>query len=273
MTAPPLPNPARALGRPGLTIQELVRRTGVTRATVHHYTSVGLLVPLSRPNRRMAYYDASAVERIARIKQLQAQRFLPLTVIKQVLDRGGDLGAVDQAVLEQLGPPSGREQLGEVLERFPLAPAVVKALRGAGLVGDGPLSPDEVSVVAAVHAMRQAGLDERLGFEAEQMRFYREALEQLIDVELAVFNERVLGRVPPLEAARLATAAIDGSSRLLSALHRRLLRERLEEMGQPAKERGGGDEGELRRGDRRGGDQRPSLRRVPGQGRAARRRR
>lgn len=220
--------------RPGLTIRQLLESTGVTAPTVHHYVALRLLPEPDRPHRRMAYYDPACVERIAQIKALQTKRFLPLGVIKRLLDQGGAdrLREADLRLLHGMDAADSREPRKAALRRYPLAAAVVERLVAQGLLSSGakPFTADEVAIVAAVHAMRQAGLDERLGFSVDQLGFYPRILAQLIDLEFATFNERVLGRVPPEEEVRLATASIDASSKLLTALHYRMLRERLDEL-------------------------------------------
>jgi len=220
--------------RRGLTIRQLVRRTGVTAPTVHHYVALGLLPEPERPHRRMAYYDPACVERIAQIKTLQAERFLPLGVIKKLLNDGGSerIREADLRLLHGLEVADRREPREEVLRRYPLSDAVAEALVRQGFLSAGgkPFTVDEVAIVGAVHAMRQAGLDERLGFSVEELGFYPAILAKLIDLEFATFNGKVLGRVPPDEEVRLATASIDASSKLLTALHYRMVRERLGEL-------------------------------------------
>jgi DNA-binding transcriptional MerR regulator len=217
-----------------LTIRQLVERTGVTTPTVHHYVALGLLPEPERPHRRMAYYDPSCVKRIAQIKALQAERFLPLAVIKKLLNDGGSerLHEADLRLLHGMDIADKREPREEVLRRYPLSDAVVEALVRQGLLSAGgkPFTADEVAIIGAVHAMRQAGLDERLGFSVDQLGFYPRILAKLIDLEFATFNEKVLDRVPPDEEVRLATASIDASSKLLTALHYRMVRERLGEL-------------------------------------------
>jgi DNA-binding transcriptional MerR regulator len=218
----------------GLSIRQLIERAGVTAPTVHHYVSLGLLPEPERPHRRMAYYDPACVERIAHIKALQSKRFLPLGVIKKLLDQGGAEGLrrADIGILQGMGDAETREPREEVLRRYPLGTSVLATLIRQGLVSGGnkPFSADEVEIVAAIYAMRQAGLDERLGFSAEGLGMYRRMLDSLIDTEFAGFNERVLGQVSSEDEVRLATAAIVGSSKILTMLHRRLVRERLDEL-------------------------------------------
>lgn len=54
------------------------------------------------------------------------------------------------------------------------------------------------------------------------------AVDALIETEFAIFNERLLGVADADEVARLAGVAIESSSQMLSALHRRRLVRRLE---------------------------------------------
>ena len=76
-----------------LKMSELSRRCGVPAPTIKHYIREGLLPPPAvRTSRNMAYYDAGLVTRIKAIKELQRTRFLPLKVIKDMLDYGADSG-------------------------------------------------------------------------------------------------------------------------------------------------------------------------------------
>ena len=68
-------------------MSELSRRSGVPAPTIKHYIREGLLPePAVRTSPNMAYYDAGLVNRIKTIKELQRSRFLPLKVIKDILD-------------------------------------------------------------------------------------------------------------------------------------------------------------------------------------------
>ena len=76
-------------------MSELAERSGVSAGTIKHYLREGLLGDggeIVRTSRNMAYYPAEYVERIALIKRLQEERFMPLRVIKGAL-RGGPASA------------------------------------------------------------------------------------------------------------------------------------------------------------------------------------
>ena len=69
-----------------LKMSELSEQSGVSAGTIKHYLREGLLPEPVRTSRNMAYYPPDFVERIRLIKRLQEERFMPLRVIKDVLD-------------------------------------------------------------------------------------------------------------------------------------------------------------------------------------------
>ena len=70
-----------------LRISELAERAEVPVATVRHYLREGLLPEPVKTSRNMAYYPPEFVDRIRLIKQLQEERFMPLRVIRDLLER------------------------------------------------------------------------------------------------------------------------------------------------------------------------------------------
>src|SRR6266566_4600277 len=83
-----------------LKISELSERSGVPVATIHHYLREGLLPAPVKTSRNMAYYPPEFVDRLRLIKQLQEERFMPLRVIRELLDRGGSDPDRLRAVIE-----------------------------------------------------------------------------------------------------------------------------------------------------------------------------
>ena len=71
-------------------MRELAEAAGVSAGTIKHYLREGLLPEPVKTSRNMAWYPREFVERVKLIKQLQEERFLPLKVIKEVLEHGGD---------------------------------------------------------------------------------------------------------------------------------------------------------------------------------------
>ena len=87
-----------------MKMAELERRSGVGRETIRYYIREGLLPEPERRARNVAVYGDVHTTRLKTIKRLQEERFLPLDVIRRVLD--GDASALPPAgdPFAQLGP-------------------------------------------------------------------------------------------------------------------------------------------------------------------------
>ncbi|MCP4750376.1 MAG: MerR family transcriptional regulator [Proteobacteria bacterium] len=73
-----------------MRINELEKRSGVPRSTIHFYLREELLHPPIKTGRTMAYYDESHLERLRDIRKMKRDMRMPITFIKQQLDgRGG----------------------------------------------------------------------------------------------------------------------------------------------------------------------------------------
>ena len=76
-----------------LSVGELAKRSGLTVRTLHHYDSIGLLVPSSRSDAGYRLYDRANIERLHRIQALR-RLGLSLTDIGNTLS-GPDLPLTD----------------------------------------------------------------------------------------------------------------------------------------------------------------------------------
>lgn len=68
-----------------LKMKKLTLATGLPKSTIHFYAQEGLLPPPAKTSPNMAYYHPSCVERLLFIKEIQAERDLPLKAIKRLL--------------------------------------------------------------------------------------------------------------------------------------------------------------------------------------------
>jgi len=114
-----------------LKMKELAEASGVSAGTIKHYLREGLLgegTDIVKTSRNMAWYPPEYVERIKLIKQLQEERFMPLKVIKSMLDEDPErtralveLGL--EVVHRRLGQPerrrTGRRRRGVRRHRLP----------------------------------------------------------------------------------------------------------------------------------------------------------
>lgn len=69
-----------------LKISEVSSASGATVQTIHYYLREGLLTPPVKTSRNMAYYDAVVVDEIRYIKELQKKQYLPISVIKTMME-------------------------------------------------------------------------------------------------------------------------------------------------------------------------------------------
>ena len=190
-----------------LKMSELSERSGVSAATIKHYLREGLLPEPVRTSRNMAYYPLDFVERIRLIKRLQEERYLPLRLIKELLDER-----------PPRTPRAAVDLPGNVLDRLAELGVLTPDAEG--------YDPDDVAVIDAIARFRAGGYDEALGFTVYDTLRYREALAPLVAREVAVLLER-LGEVEPERAAQIVRAGREPLRELIGAIHSKMLLEEL----------------------------------------------
>lgn len=220
-----------------LKISELADRAEVPVATVRHYLREGLLPEPVKTSRNMAYYPPDFADRIRLIKRLQEERFMPLRVIRDVLESAnGDLErlralaeAGDSLVERVLAPLSERTAEGEVLERYDIPKRALERLTELGV-----LSPDEegysqaeVRVIEAIARFRSAGWNETTGFGARDVARLMRGLEPVVADELELLLQR-FAALDPDRAAQLLEGGATPFPDLIGALHAKALTDELE---------------------------------------------
>jgi DNA-binding transcriptional MerR regulator len=210
-------------------MSKLARMSGVPAATIKHYVKEGLLPEPHRTSRNMAYYPVSLVPRIRAIKELQTTRYLPLKVIKDVLDeaadRGVTLGQAVEAVLRrqagdefrtrkqvlEAGVPKG--QL-EFFEKMGLVEAVEQDGK-EGFVGD------DLSLLRVLGSARRAGITPEM-LPHTILEPYMNAVRELAKLELELFERGVVPHAGD-ELQQLVIVASELSERLVIVLRRKML--------------------------------------------------
>jgi DNA-binding transcriptional MerR regulator len=193
-----------------LKISEIAERAEVPVATVRHYVREGLLPEPVKTSRNMAYYPPEFVDRIRLIKQLQEERFLPLKVIRELLDTG--------SVSE-----------GEVLRRFDIPERALRRLTEVGVLSpsDEGYSQADVRIIEAVSRFRAAGWNETSGFGARDVARLMGGLEPVIEDELRLLTER-FSALGPERASDIIEGGAAPFPDLIGALHAKLLTAELE---------------------------------------------
>jgi len=228
-----------------LKMSELAQRSGVSAGTIKHYLREGLLGDgegVVRTSRNMAYYPPAYVERITLIKRLQEDRFMPLKVIKGMLDEDPDralaLVELEDRIIERAleRRDTARVSKAEIRERYDLPEVVLDRLAELEILTPDTrgYDPDDVAIIEAMVRFRAGGYDETLGFTVYDTLRYREALQPLVEEEIATMLGRLAGEVEAERAADIIASGTEPLRELLGALHSKLL---LAELARQARER------------------------------------
>jgi len=224
-------------------MSELARKSGVPAATIKHYLREGLLPePRKRTGRNMAYYDPAVVSRIKAIKELQQKRFLPLKVIREVLDgadpyRSDETASALEKALSDAAPAEERTRAellaagmpAEQLDFF-CAIGLVQPQLGEG--EQQTFKGDDLAILRTLGAARRAGISPEM-LPHTIVQPYVEALQQLVRVELAMFREgirRAATDRPDADIEELVQAATKLSERLIVLMRRKMLLPTLQEL-------------------------------------------
>lgn len=229
--------PENARGR--LKMKELERATGIGRETIRFYIRAGLLPEPERLGRNVAFYDASFIDRIRLIKEVQQRRFLPLRVIKSIVDGDSALAPaevqtlldVDRHLLRVAGVDRRRPpvKLADVARRTGVPQTEIRALAAAGAVeiishkGARWLDDAGVRIVELLEKLRAAGLTEAFGFGPENMRLYVDMVRWLAREELRVFTRGVTGKTSAAQVTAMAEAAIEILNQVIGVLRTSML--------------------------------------------------
>jgi len=229
-------SPAEAPGREGLLkMAELVEASGVPAPTIKHYLREGLLPEPVKTSRNMSWYRPETVERIALIKRLQEERFLPLKAIRTVIEEGPERAdamlKVEDRILERaLAGERERTAAAEVAARYGVPDEALDRLAEIGILtpdGNG-YSPSDVTIIEAMSRFRAGGYDERIGFTVYDTLRYKQALQALVKEEVDVLMERLEGEVEPERAVEMIEAGAEPLKDLIAALHTKLMIEEVE---------------------------------------------
>ena len=229
-------------------ISDLARETGVPVGTIKFYIREGLLPgPTLKTGRNMAYYDHGFVDRIRCIRELQQKRFLPLDVIKAIMDGNTDIISPHEvATLLSLegklyetvhyGPDLVPVRRADVEARFGLDDEAVKLCIAHGLLcpevrgQTEQFEGDDILLLESLAAMRAAGFHDGLIPLKAALPVYVDTLDTLARQELRLFTRGVNGHVEEARAAELALAGVRIVEQFILLIRRKRLLQALQEL-------------------------------------------
>lgn len=219
-----------------LRMGALAEASGVPAATIKHYLREGLLPAPVKTSRNSAWYSPEYVDRIKLIKRLQEERYLPLDVIKRILENEPDQVEARLELGDTLLERSQRRIAGgrgmsrhRAIERLGLPAEVLDGFERIGAIEPvegkrGPrYSQPDAEFLQAISDFRKGGYGEALGFTIYDALIYMRHLEALARDEVDVISEKLPGRLSADEAADLIERGHEPMRDLLSAMHVKLL--------------------------------------------------
>lgn len=231
-------------------MKDLERLTGVGREAIRFYIREGLLPEPSRPARNVAVYDSAFVERIRLIKKLQSERFLPLGIIRGLLDGNQPPSPAESDVLAGLdGVVAGnrsahRSRPSETVEvladRLGIPVSELSELEKVGaidIVGRGAkarIEGDSIQLAEQWSRLRRAGFRPELGFGPKDLEIYTQFMDWLVREEVRLVTERLGGRTEPERLREMITTALSTVADVLGLLHQRAVDKAIAEVGRPA---------------------------------------
>lgn len=229
----PVAEPADAEPRPlSLRMAELSARSGVPRETIHFYLREGLLPRPRKGGRTVAYYGEEHLERLRTIRRLREEKYLPLAVIRRLLDAPAAAADRDVDVLAEVLHILPRDD-----DAVPLpSPAAVREAAARGLLGrrsppGAPGSdPAERRVLGLVDEALALSSPASRSLTLADLEACASGLEGLVAREAAIFFDALLqsgdleGSIAALRSGRSTVA------RFVTAFRDLMLRRVLEEL-------------------------------------------
>ncbi len=217
-----------------MRMRELEERTGVGRETIRFYIREGLLPEPDRASRNSASYTDDHVTRVRAIKRLQEERFLPLAVIRSLLDSDSGDRWLEPQAFPQLDSLL-TQRLDHDAARVPVATALAQTGHDAddlaeqletgaiSVDANGTVSARDAAIMRVLGDLKAVGFTRDRGFHGEGMRIYFDFVEWITTQEMRLFFEHTAGQVGETEAADMAERGIASINELLGLLRTRAI--------------------------------------------------
>ncbi|MFZ4690016.1 MAG: MerR family transcriptional regulator [Polymorphobacter sp.] len=223
-----------------MRMRELEKVSGVGRETIRYYIREGLLPEPDRASRNSAFYSDEHIQRLRAIKRLQEERFLPLAVIRSLLEaEDGErwlapaaFPMLDALLAARLGEGAAPVPVAVLAAQLHKGDDSIAELTANGMIAvaaDGSVSARDAAIAHSINELAEIGFTEELGFDGSQMRFYLDFIEWVTTQEMRLFFERTAGQVGEARALDMAERGVSVVNDLLSQLRTRALLRKLGE--------------------------------------------
>ncbi len=223
-----------------MRMRELSAAAAVPKATIQFYIKEGLVRRPIKKYANSAYYTQGHLNDIRLVKELQAKRFLPLSVIKQMMKGGTGKLTVDE--IRTLVEIDGKlfQNLKENPNLKPVTAHLLSKRTGVSLKDIKAmeklrvLTPikkgkkkvyeeDDIRLVECWAKMREIGFTEKLGLDVIYMKIPRELIRLLVEEEAKILTGLVSGKVPAAKIAGMVEEATSILNTMMGVMHKKLI--------------------------------------------------
>ncbi|MBV8972657.1 MAG: MerR family transcriptional regulator [Sphingomonadaceae bacterium] len=217
-----------------MRMRELEQRSGVGRETIRFYIREGLLPEPARAARNSASYSEAHVERLGLIKRLQEERFLPLAVIRGLLDGEGAapwleaqaFPGLDDVLRQRIDHDAPRVAAATIVAGGAATQELLDEAVANGFVdlaGDGTLTARDAAILKVLGDLDRIGFRRERGFRPGMVAMYRDLVDWMTAQEMRFFFEATAGQVGEDEAADMAARGIGAVNELIGLMRTKAL--------------------------------------------------
>jgi len=219
-------------------MRELSEASGVSKGTIKFYIREDLIPRPIKTHPNSAYYNDTHLKAILSVKELRSKRFLPLSVIKEIVGQGKEELSIEE--LRTLTLMDGRlfQNLSEQPLIKPLTLKQLQARTGASLKDITAmedhriLDPIEkgkrkyyeegdIRVVEGWARLRKAGLTDDLRVDPSNLVIYRDIVERVVVEEARLLATRLTGKVPLEKMVQLVEETRLFATIIFDVLHKK----------------------------------------------------
>ncbi len=219
-----------------LKMKELESRTGVSREAIRFYIREGLLPEPEKPKKNVAHYSEEHVQKIRLIKQLQEEHYLPLKIVKSVMNNSSsgmhEMSRILPGLMTDIAPGAD-VSISEAANQSGLSSEQIRELDGIGAItlGEHGVSPRDLAFLKTWGEAQQQGFNEKNGFDAGFLSQFVASSRQLAAFEVSHFFES-FSDLDGQSAADLGADGINFANRLLTQMHTKFLLSEIERQSQ-----------------------------------------
>lgn len=225
-----------------MRMKDLVAATGVPKGTIQYYINEGLIPAPVKTQTNMANYSEDHVNAVRLIKELQSKRFLPLAVIKKIIQQKKNGLSVDE--IQTIASLDGKlfTNLHEGLTIRDITAKQLSERTGADvkeiqeLEKIGILHPrkkgkqkyygeDDIRLMECWKKLREIGFSKDLGFAPADFLPYREWMGTLVKEETKIMMKRTLGRISVDEIVNMVEEGTPVLNTIIGLIRKRLILE------------------------------------------------